>query len=54
LTTRGHIEPLAVGDSLPDMPLFLEPDLHVEVPLEPTYMRAWEAVPRRWREVIDA
>ena len=53
LTTRGHIEPLAVGDPLPDMPLFLEPDLHVDVPLEPTYMRAWDAVPRRWREVID-
>ncbi|HTK76847.1 MAG TPA: DUF4058 family protein [Gemmataceae bacterium] len=40
LTTRGHIEPLAVGESLPDMPLFLEPERHVEVPLEPTYMWA--------------
>jgi Protein of unknown function (DUF4058) len=53
LTTRGHIEPIAVGDELPDMPLFLEPELYVKVPLEATYLAAWEAVPRRWRQVID-
>jgi hypothetical protein len=53
LTTRGYIEPIAVGDELPDMPLFLDPDVFVEVPLETTYMAAWEAVPVRWRQVID-
>jgi hypothetical protein len=53
LTTRGYIEPLAVGDPLPDMPLFLEPEEYVELPLEATYMAAWEAVPLRWRQVID-
>jgi hypothetical protein len=51
---RGYIESLAVGDELPDMPLFLEPEAYIDVPLERTYMAAWEAVPLRWRRVIEA
>lgn len=43
----------AVGDSAPVMPLFLAPKLHVNVPLEVTYMATWAVVPRRWRQVID-
>ena len=35
------------------MPLFLVPGGHVLVPLEKTYMIAWEGVPARWRKVID-
>jgi hypothetical protein len=53
LTTKAYIEPVAVGDSLPDMPLFLEPEAHVPVPLEATYQAAWAALPRRWREVLE-
>lgn len=48
-----YVEPVAVGDVLPDMPLFLTPDHYVLVPLEATYRTAWEAVPRRWREVLE-
>ena len=33
LSVKAHIEPIAVGDPLPDMPLFLEPGGHVSVPL---------------------
>jgi hypothetical protein len=33
----AYIEPVTVGDELPEMPLFLTNDLHVKVPLEPTY-----------------
>lgn len=51
--TRAYIEPIAVGDRLPDMPLFLDFGQHVMVPLETTYMAAWEAVPMRWRRVIE-
>jgi hypothetical protein len=50
----AYVEPFAVGDVLADMPLFLEPDWYVEVPLEKTYQAAWEGVPRRWREVLGA
>jgi hypothetical protein len=54
LTVRAYIEPVAVGDSLIDMPLFLEPRAHVLVPLEDTYQRAFAALPRRWRAVLEA
>lgn len=48
----AYVEPVAVGDELPDMPLFLEPDFYVPVPLEATYRTAFEAVPRRWRDEL--
>jgi hypothetical protein len=51
---RAYVEHLAVGDALVEMPLFLEPGGHVPVPLEATYLPAWEAVPRRWQAVIKA
>jgi hypothetical protein len=50
---RAFVEPVAVGDALPEMPLFLEAGGHVPVALESTYQSAWEAVPRRWRSVIE-
>jgi hypothetical protein len=37
---RGDVEHLSVGDSLWEMPLFLEPGGHVLVPLEQTYRSA--------------
>ena len=54
LTTRAYIEPFAVGDPLPDMPLFLEPNVHVLAPLETTYQTAFAGMPRRWRTVLEA
>jgi hypothetical protein len=51
---KAYVEPVAVGDVLPDMPLFLVPGGHVLVPLEKTYLAAWEGVPARWRKVIEA
>ena len=47
-----YAEPLAVGDALPDLPVFLRPGRHVAVPLASTYAAAWQATPRRWRDVI--
>jgi hypothetical protein len=52
LSTRAYIETIAVGDALPDMPLFLAPGLYVTVPLEATYQAAWDTVPARWQRVI--
>ncbi|OYV80397.1 MAG: hypothetical protein B7Z73_19015 [Planctomycetia bacterium 21-64-5] len=37
LTTRAYIEPIAVGDPLPEMALFVEPNECVMVPLVPPY-----------------
>jgi hypothetical protein len=53
LTTRAYIEPVAVGDTLPEMPLFLEPDGYVTVPLEATYQTAFDVLPSRWRNVLE-
>jgi hypothetical protein len=54
VVARAFIEPVAVGDELIDMPLFLEPGRHVEVPLEETYRTAFLSVPRRWRTVLES
>lgn len=54
VVTKAYVEPVAVGDVLPDMPLFLVPGGHILVPLEATYLQAWEGVPARWRKVIEA
>jgi hypothetical protein len=52
--TKAHVEPVAVGDQLPDMPIFLEPGAHVPVPLARTYDEAFSDLPRRWRSVLKA
>jgi hypothetical protein len=49
---EAYLEPLAVGDRLPEMPLFLTPEEYVPVPLEATYQSAWEALPAFWRDVL--
>jgi len=41
----AYVEPIAVGDTLRAMPLFLKPEIYVPAPLEETYQRAWEAFP---------
>jgi hypothetical protein len=48
------LEPVATGDPLPQMPLFLTPESYVPVPLEATYRSAWDAVPAFWQEVLTA
>jgi len=50
---EAYIEPVGLGDELPDMPLFLTPDIYVPVPLEATYRSAWDAVPAFWRDVLE-
>ncbi|MGH7227409.1 MAG: DUF4058 family protein, partial [Gemmataceae bacterium] len=49
---EAFIEPVAIGDALPPMPLFLTPEVYVLVPLEATYQSAWEGLPLYWREVL--
>jgi hypothetical protein len=48
-----YLEHLAVGASLPNMPLFLRPDRYVYVPLEPTYQATYRGVPSFWRDVLE-
>ena len=49
---EAFVEPTAIGAPLSELPLFLTPDSYVPVPLEATYLSAWEAVPSFWRDVL--
>jgi hypothetical protein len=50
---EAYVEPLAVGDTLPLMSLFLQPGQYINVPLEETYMEAYRGVPAYFRGIID-
>jgi Protein of unknown function (DUF4058) len=52
--TTFYVEPVAVGDTLIDMPLFLAPGWYVSLPLEATYQAAFRTVPRRFREALES
>ncbi len=49
----AYIEPVAVADALPDMPLFLAGHLHIPVPLESTYQATWDATPDVFRQAVE-
>jgi hypothetical protein len=49
----AYVEPFAVDDRLPDMPLFLRSEGHVRVPLESTYMEGFASLPAYWRERVN-
>ena len=50
----AYVEPVAVGHELRAMPLFLTPggEGYIEVPLESTYLAAFEGVPARYRREL--
>jgi len=49
----AYVEPVAVGDAMPDMPLFLTNDIHIFVPLESTYCATWDASPEELRQAVE-
>ncbi len=51
---EAFVQPVAVGQSLPEMPLFLTPEVYVSVPLDATYEAAWADVPSVWKEALTA
>lgn len=48
-----YLEHVAVGTALPEMPLFLDPDRYINVPLEVTYQQAYRGMPAFWRNVLE-
>lgn len=42
----------AVGEPIPQMPLFLTGENYVRVPLDKTYMAAWEDVPPQYQRLL--
>ena len=53
LAIRAYVEPVAVGDALPDMPLFLKPEQHVKTPLEASYQATWDALPVEMKDLFE-
>lgn len=49
----AYVEHLAIGSPLIEMPLFLDPDRYVNLPLEPTYLAAYRGMPAFWRNVLE-
>jgi hypothetical protein len=47
------VEPIALGAALPDMPLFLDAEYYVNVPLEATYQATWEASPKIMQQAVE-
>ena len=46
------IEPIGVGDDLPDMPLFLEPEIYIPAPLDATYETTWSVCPSPLKDAV--
>ena len=49
----AYVEPIAVGDVLPDMPLFLKPEFYVPAPLEATYQTTWNVFPNVLKRLLE-
>lgn len=53
LPHTAYVEPVAVGDPLPSLPIFLDPDTYVPAPLEETYQAAWSKSPSVVKELVE-
>lgn len=51
---EAYVQSFAVGDPLPDTPLFLTPEEYVIIPLEAAYQSAFAEEPPAVREVLEA
>jgi hypothetical protein len=50
----AYVEPIAVGEVLPDMPIFLRPEFYVPAPLEETYLTTWnDFFPAPMKRLLD-
>jgi Protein of unknown function (DUF4058) len=49
----SYVEPIAVGDLLPEMPLFLFEEYGINVPLEETYRTTWNVLPSEIRRLLE-
>jgi hypothetical protein len=50
----AYVEPIAVGEVLPDMPLFLRPEFYVPAPLEATYQTTWNVFPTVLKRLLES
>lgn len=51
--TTAYVDPVAVGDALPESPIFLDPNIYVPAPLEATYQSTWDKCPGVLKDVVE-
>ncbi len=51
--TVAYVENVAVGERLPDMPIFLTPDHYVPCPLEASYEVTWGVFPKALKGLLE-
>ncbi|HSZ59881.1 MAG TPA: DUF4058 family protein [Tepidisphaeraceae bacterium] len=49
----AYVEPVAVGDALPSLPIFLDRGTYVPAPLESSYQTTWSKCPAVVKEVVQ-
>jgi hypothetical protein len=49
----AYVEPVAVGDDLPSLPIFLTEADYIEAPLEETYRASWAVYPADLKELVE-
>ena len=52
--TIAYVEPVAVGDVLPNMPVFFAMERYVPCPLDAAYQTAWEQFPAPLKRALEA
>jgi len=50
---RAYVEPIALGEPLPAMPLFLSPERYINIELEATYESTWAVYPAPLKPKIE-
>jgi hypothetical protein len=53
-TKIAYVEPVAVGDNLPVLPIFLTNADYVPAPLEETCRASWTAFPGDFKELLES
>jgi hypothetical protein len=52
-TKTAYVEPLAVGDNLPALPIFLTEEEYIPAPLEQTYAASWAVFPADLKNLLE-
>ena len=53
LLPEAFVSQAALGDPLPEMPLFLQTDHYINAPLESTYQTAYRGIPFLYRDILE-
>ncbi len=50
---KAYIEPLEVGEPLPNIPLFIVDHRYIQLPLEDSYLETWSKLPRQVQSAVE-